>query len=72
MTGGAVDAVEFIFKTLVISAIGFVCFVFYEGFKLIFPSPVVIESKEILKPTIKLTTDGEKIDTIYVYKLPKK
>ena len=34
-----------------------------------FTKPVgIIESKTILKPTIKLHTDGTTIDTIYVYK----
>lgn len=28
-----------------------------------------IESKTIIQPMIKLTTDGKKIDTLYVYKI---
>lgn len=28
-----------------------------------------IESKEIITPEIKLTTDGKTIDTLYIYKL---
>lgn len=28
-----------------------------------------IESKTIIQPAIKLTTDGKKIDTLYVYKI---
>jgi len=28
-----------------------------------------IESKTVIQPMIKLTTDGKKIDTLYVYKI---
>lgn len=30
-----------------------------------------IESKKIITPEIKLTTDGKKIDTLYIYRLDK-
>jgi len=32
---------------------------------------IIIEHKEIIIPTIKLTTDGKTIDTIYIYKFKK-
>ena len=28
-----------------------------------------IESKTVIQPMIKLTTDGKKVDTLYVYKI---
>lgn len=33
-----------------------------------FTSDDTIESKTIITPEIKLTTDGKKIDTIYIYR----
>lgn len=28
-----------------------------------------VESKTVIQPMIKLTTDGKKVDTLYVYKI---
>ena len=28
-----------------------------------------IESKAVIQPMIKLTTDGKKVDTLYIYKI---
>jgi hypothetical protein len=28
-----------------------------------------IESKSVIQPMIKLTTDGKKVDTLYIYKI---
>jgi len=36
------------------------------------PAPIVLESKTILVPEIKLHTDGKVVDTIYIYKIKVK
>jgi len=37
--------------------------------KTIWDNDGYIESKAVIQPMIKLTTDGKKIDTLYVYKI---
>lgn len=37
--------------------------------KLIWDNDGFVESKTKIEPAIKLTTDGKKVDTLYVYKL---
>jgi len=37
-----------------------------------FENPIRIETKELLQPEKVLTTDGKKVDTIYVYKVNQK
>ena len=37
--------------------------------KTIWDNDGFIESKTVIQPMIKLTTDGKKIDTLYVYKI---
>ena len=52
-----------------IAIIGIISFILYTGYFIYDKTGVqTIESKVIVKPEIKLETDGKKIDTIYVYK----
>ena len=37
--------------------------------KTIWDNDGYIESKAVIQPMIKLTTDGKKVDTLYVYKI---
>ena len=39
----------------------------YEGYQYFFAETRSFESHDLLKPSIKLHTDGKAIDTIYVY-----
>ena len=58
------------FETLVIlTVVGVILNIYFIGKSIYnYFTPTVIESKEIIAPKIKLETDGEKIDTLYVYK----
>lgn len=52
-----------------IAIIGIISFILYTGYFIYDKTGVqTIDSKVIVKPEIKLETDGKKIDTIYVYK----
>jgi len=52
-----------------IAIIGIISFILYSGYFIYDKTGVqTIDSKVIVKPEIKLETDGKKIDTIYVYK----
>jgi len=52
-----------------IAIVGIISFILYTGYFIYDKTGVqTIESKVIVKPEIKLETDGKKIDTIYVYK----
>ena len=52
-----------------IAIVGIISFILYTGYFIYDKTGVqTIESKVIIKPEIKLETDGKKIDTIYVYK----
>lgn len=37
--------------------------------KTIWDNDGYVESKTVIQPMIKLTTDGKKVDTLYVYKI---
>lgn len=49
---------------------GFFCGAGIVGAAWIFTSKDYIESRVIIKPEIRLETDGKVIDTVYIYKEP--
>lgn len=66
---GIGDGIKFLyngFLVLLLVVILFVIYTIYSFFK-----ETIIESEVRLEPTIKLTTNGSTVDTIYVYKLKK-
>jgi hypothetical protein len=62
------NAIGFIYAMFLFGCIALVSLIGYIVYKLIIPSKVVMESKVLIKPDYKLQTDGNKIDTIYLYK----
>jgi|LakMenEpi03Aug12_release.lakeMendotaPanAssembly.Ray.scaffolds.fasta_scaffold866429_2 hypothetical protein len=63
---------EGIFQGVAIGVAIIVIFVFALGVligKNIWDNDGFIESKTVIQPMIKLTTDGKKVDTLYVYKI---
>ena len=66
MLDGLVEA----FRCLItIAIVGIIAIVGYTGYFIYDKTGTqTFESKVIIKPEIKLETDGKKIDTIYVYK----
>ena len=64
---GLGKAIGCLFTMAIIGVIGMILlggYITFDWFK-----EDVIESPKRLTPEIKLTTDGKKIDTLYIYKL---
>ena len=62
-------------ELLMWGAISFICAVLLLGYFVydvfIKKDTTKIESRVLITPTIKLTTDGKTIDTIYIYQVKK-
>ena len=72
MFNGVVEGIINMLMIGIISCILLICFIGYFVYdKFIGKKEIKIESKVLIVPEIKLTTDGKTIDTIYVYKLKK-
>lgn len=64
---GLGKAISFLFGLTIIGIVGIILlgsYITFDWFK-----GKQIESPKKLVPEIKLTTDGKKIDTLYIYKL---
>jgi hypothetical protein len=63
---GIGSGLDIIFKGFMLSIILIIGIIVYSGYKWV--SDTTIESKELVKPDYRITTDGKEIDTIYIYK----
>lgn len=65
--GSVLDALfRFLFVCMIIAILGLGYFLY----TILWPRGKRIESKELLVPEMRLTTDGKKVDTIYIYRKP--
>ena len=75
MYEGIGEAIGFLYMLAIaglIAIVALIGFGGYEGYQHFFAKTRSFESHELLKPSIKLHTDGKTIDTIYVYTIKRK
>ena len=70
--GKGIDGLLLVAKIGVAAIVILIVFGMYKSIKYITSDGEVIETKTILKPTIKININGGESDTTYVYTIPKK
>jgi hypothetical protein len=69
--GKGLDALKNVAIFGVVVILGLIILGVYKGIKYLVSDGEVIETKTLLKPTIKININGGKSDTTYTYTIPK-